>query len=443
MLARAGRSIAATTLTATPRSSAGIVQGQGPADAVMASLAANPCCLMSSEAEAPKVNEGEKTITRKGGRETSGCQSFGTLAAGRPSPRRRLTVEVNHRLIGDLIEDCLQTDRPRCTSRQHPAQSVQTPGAVLAVWGSETTDLDRFAPYFAQKSINFDGEVSRMKHRVGLVSHRGYKPESPNQDDFFILERSESLLFGVLDGHGPDGHDIAHFAQEHLPLYIMEGLRHEGATWEASVSSAFVEVHTKLREELAEKAEHSGSTASIVMLDCPGGPGTRPQRLQCAHLGDSIVVTARRRSKLHPWEVTQLADPHHPDRADESARISLAGGQVHKSTTAGSPSRLLTPQWNLAVSRSVGDFHALKYGLSNEPEVAATCDLDPDYEHLVLACSDGVWDVIPPAQAVQFVGKFGPEEAQLAVERLVSKAQLRWQENEDVVDDITAIVVWP
>jgi len=82
------------------------------------------------------------------------------------------------------------------------------------------------------------------------------------------------------------------------------------------------------------------------------------------------------------------------------------------------------------------------FGLSTEPEFSVG-ELTENHDSFVLMASDGVWDVISPAQAVQLVGKFSPDEAQTAVERLVSKAKMRWQTKESVVDDITAILIWP
>ncbi|CAK0885028.1 unnamed protein product, partial [Prorocentrum cordatum] len=66
-------------------------------------------------------------------------------------------------------------------SKQHPAQAVMTPGQVVSVWGATPSKEDRYTPFFSQKSICFDGDFSRMRHRVGVMSHRGHKPESPNQ----------------------------------------------------------------------------------------------------------------------------------------------------------------------------------------------------------------------------------------------------------------------
>lgn len=345
-------------------------------------------------------------------------------------------------LIGDMIcKDGLKSKRNSCTREQHPAQACQTPGVVMSVWGSGTTDMDHFAPYFSQKHINFDGELRTMNHRIGVMSHRGKKPEYPNQDDFFVLAREESLLFGVLDGHGPNGHDIAHFAQEMLPGCIVERLRQGSLSWDQIVHASFGELTRHLREDLSEKAETSGSTVSIALLDRENGVG--PLRLRGAFLGDSIVAHARRSSKDEPWEVKLLIDTHRPDREDECARIEAAGGDVLYPEVEGDPARLVTPEWRLAMSRSAGDFHAEPFGLSSQPELMTEIQFDDEGEHLILCCSDGIWDVLPPSQAVDFVARFPPEDAQLAVERLVTKAQRRWQEQGDVVDDITAILIWP
>uniref|UniRef100_A0A7S2KY46 PPM-type phosphatase domain-containing protein n=1 Tax=Zooxanthella nutricula TaxID=1333877 RepID=A0A7S2KY46_9DINO len=412
------------------------------------------------------VAAGAMTTTRSENPSAGGAGSLDGVGADRTVRRRsllfgsrRLTVDTKQKLIADLIEKETQKpsdaiDSSGCTSKQHPAAAIQTPGMVLSVWGSATNDDDRFQPYFAQKRMNFDGEIRRMQHRIGLMSHRGFKPDAPNQDDFFVLARSESLLFGVMDGHGPNGHIVSHFTQERLPAKIMEHLRQDNEDWRRAVRQSVETLTNVAKREMLDKATDSGTTVTVAMLDrvpLGAGPDGEPERggqclrLRTAFLGDSIAVHASRASSSSAWEVSVLTDIHRPDRPDEEERIKAAGGGVLPAgfSCPGSPSRLITPEWGLAMSRSFGDFHCVKYGLSHKPEFSSAVELRPDAEHLVLICSDGIWDVIPPAQAAAFVGKFRPDEAQLAVERLVAKAQLRWQEIGEVVDDITAILVWP
>lgn len=365
---------------------------------------------------------------------------------------RKMTVECRPHEIADMIEESTQSvsegdggskSSGHVLSRRHPAQELQTPGAVVSVWGKETEQKDMFAPYFSQKDINFDGELRRVKHHVGVVSHRGHKPDQPNQDEFFMLARADSVLFGVLDGHGHDGHDVAHFAQERLPGNIMEGVRQDSESWEPSVKTALEKLCNQAGAEavVTAKADQSGCTMTILMLDCPT-KADGSLRLRCAHLGDSAAVLAKRKSPADSWEVVELTDSHRADREDERMRIEAAGGSVMEAAD-GDCARLVLDNGTIAVSRAFGDFDAHRSGLSCEPEFANEIILESDCECFILACSDGVWDVMPKAQVVNLLGKFKPEEAQSAVEKLVSKSQLKWQEQGDVVDDITAVLLWP
>jgi len=345
---------------------------------------------------------------------------------------RRLSPDVRSRLIEDVIE---ASSPSSCRLETHPAQTILTPGRACSIWGRASHAADSFAPFFASKPMNFDGELSQMVHRIGVVSHRGQKADSPNQDDFFIISRPESLLFGVLDGHGQDGHHVAHFAQEWLPKLLVERLK-LGQAWADAVRGSFEDANARLAKELPN-SEFSGSTVSLAMIE---SSAARSLRLRLAFVGDSAIVHAKRQPGAS-WDWTRLMNIHRPDRKDESARIKAAGGSVAPAMGSSS-SRLETPEWSLGMSRSFGDCHALPFGLSHEPEVPEELQLQDKEEHFLLACSDGIWDMVSPAQAVAFVGKFAPNEAQLAAERLVSKAQLRWQQSGHLVDDITAVVVW-
>jgi len=361
---------------------------------------------------------------------------------------RKLTIDRTVKCM--LASD--NSDGKRCSSRAHPAQGDATPGAMVSIWGSTTTKRDKFIPFFGDKPINSDGELSLLCHRVGLLCHRGKKPESPNQDDFFVLAREGLLLLGVLDGHGPEGHEVSHYGQEHLPRYLMDRLRKDRENWQDACSESFAELITQMHTDIPDTAFSSGATTTVLMLDSVEGPKDAPLlapmsrwlRLRCAFVGDSSCVYARRPlGSKDQWEVTTLTDIHRPDREDETERIHRLGGCVQASPGPGLPSRLMCHEYDLAMSRAIGDFHAKSYGLSHQPEITPEFVLGEEYEHLILVCSDGIWDVIPPTQAVQFVGKFKPEEAQLACEKLVAKATLRWQEHEHFVDDITAIILWP
>ena len=62
-----------------------------------------------------------------------------------------------------------------------------------------------------------------------------------------------------------------------------------------------------------------------------------------------------------------------------------------------------------------------------------------DIQFIIIA-SDGVWEFISNQEAVDIVGAHSnPEEA---CKILVEEATKRWHQEEEVVDDITAVVVF-
>ena len=50
-----------------------------------------------------------------------------------------------------------------------------------------------------------------------MACKKGLKPESPNQDSYSIfLEDGKVGVYGVYDGHGPNGHDVSQFVKENI-----------------------------------------------------------------------------------------------------------------------------------------------------------------------------------------------------------------------------------
>lgn len=95
----------------------------------------------------------------------------------------------------------------------------------------------------------------------------------------------------------------------------------------------------------------------------------------------------------------------------------------------------------LAMSRSIGDLVGGSAGVTSHPEVTKV-KIEDDFKFFML-CSDGVWEFITSQQAVDLVSRFPPSKVQQAAEALAQEAWKRWiQEEGNVVDDITVIVVW-
>jgi len=90
------------------------------------------------------------------------------------------------------------------------------------------------------------------------------------------------------------------------------------------------------------------------------------------------------------------------------------------------------------MSRAFGDLPCRRIGVTVEPEVTVH-PLRADDEVLV-AATDGVWDVLSNEEVVALAG--GASGAQAAARMLVEVAEARWLETEGgYIDDITAVVV--
>ncbi|CAK0805366.1 unnamed protein product, partial [Prorocentrum cordatum] len=57
---------------------------------------------------------------------------------------------------------------------------------------------------------------------LGCVCKKGLKPEGANQDDFCLIHADGVSIFGVFDGHGPHGGDVASCVRDFLPRQLVK-----------------------------------------------------------------------------------------------------------------------------------------------------------------------------------------------------------------------------
>eukprot|EP00917_Polyrhabdina_sp_WS-2016_P029826 GHVP01063529.1.p1 GENE.GHVP01063529.1~~GHVP01063529.1.p1 ORF type:complete len:438 (-),score=84.22 GHVP01063529.1:1965-3278(-) len=287
---------------------------------------------------------------------------------------------------------------------------------------------------------------------VSFACKKGLKPESPNQDDFFIYRTEEFGLYCVFDGHGPYGHDVSNFVQHWLPRLVQEH-----PMWETDVKQAmkdsFWAVHDKLEGgdfEGRMDPSLSGTTATMILhrpvVPTPG----HTSKLYIAHVGDSRAVMARkpkvspRRGKDPLVDTIDLTMDHKPNGEKEKARITAAGGVV-KRLEGDIPHRVFVKGRmypGLAMSRAIGDTVGAQAGIVPDPEVTEM-DLDPDRDIFFVVASDGVWEFIESQEAAEAVAAYGFSRGQAAAEAITREAWDRWiKEEGSVVDDITIQIVY-
>jgi len=161
-------------------------------------------------------------------------------------------------------------------------------------------------------------------------------------------------------------------------------------------------------------------------------------------VGDSRAVLAVEEGKK--FIAVPLSSDQTPQRDDEKKRILKCGGRVEPCQDEdGSwigPLRVWLKHRavpGLAMTRSFGDLVAAPIGVSPVPE---------NYERkieksdaFIIVASDGVWEFISNQEAVDIVASAGGDP-QKAAEMLYTEADKRWRKEEEVIDDISALVLY-
>lgn len=279
------------------------------------------------------------------------------------------------------------------------------------------------------------GTAESLSLRWAEYSRPGNDPmkrAKENQDSCIVVPnyggRSNQMLFGVYDGHGPNGAYASQFIRNKLGPAWLETEDFDTDTFSA-ISRACVLTNEAL----------STSSIDVYVSGCTGITSfLKDNHLFTANVGDSRAVLARvAGSGL--VRALDLSNDHKPDRPDELERILSYGGRVYE---WGVPRVWLQEidMPGLAMSRSYGDAAAESVGVFAEPELSEVYLGAND--RFVIWASDGVWEFISSQEAVDIVWENyqkGPLEAAAA---LVKESLLRWTEEEDVVDDITCVLAF-
>ncbi|XP_069022631.1 protein phosphatase 1D-like isoform X1 [Embiotoca jacksoni] len=286
----------------------------------------------------------------------------------------------------------------------------------------------------------------------------------PDQPDAAGRSRRSVAFFAVFDGHG--GREAAQFARE----YLWEFMKKQRGFWAdcdrevcSAIRKGFVACHHAMWKKLPEWPKTltglpstSGTTASVVVL--------RGNRMYVAHVGDSAVVLGVQDDPTVPFiRAVEVTQDHKPELPRERERIEGLGGSVIKKSgvnrvvwkrprlSHNGPVRRSTVIDQipfLAVARALGDlwsydFYSGEFVVSPEPDTSVLI-LDPKKHRYIILGSDGLWNMVPPQEAVSMCQNNDEEMAPCGVSsarQLVSHALLRWRQRMLRADNTSAIVI--
>ena len=309
---------------------------------------------------------------------------------------------------------------------------------------------------------DFDG--SGYVKNYGGVSRPGKDSSGNrkiNQDSLVCLTHINNIkdfnIFGVLDGHGPEGHYISHFAADFIPAQLANNPEIKALTDPEKIykkfkenncriiTQAYVAADNKLKTMDFDSSE-SGSTCCLIIHI--------GKHIICANTGDSRAIVVFDESgdmnskNLNYLKAVPLSIDYKPELPEETNRIMMAGGVVEQmKDDFGQP---VGPYrvWargqdypGLAMSRSIGDLKGKTLGVIPDPGILEY-DLNKSTK-FVLACSDGVWEFLNN-DTVRDIGKsfYMENDASAYCHELIEQSLLEWTKNDIIVDDITAVVAF-
>ena len=309
-----------------------------------------------------------------------------------------------------------------------------------------------------QNLLNINNKpINKRIRRIRHFSHVGFNGEHEkqyNQDSAFLEKlfagNNSYIYLAVCDGHGVEGHKVSGFIKKTLPKELSASLYNKNiATNDDNlkkqlyniITDTFIKVNEKLISNETINSVFSGTTCVSVIFT--------PTKLICANIGDSRAVLGQYNNKIKKWTAVNLSRDHKPTEEDEARRIYKKGGRIKPfidEITGGQigPQRVWLKDDEvpgLAMTRSFGDRVAAIAGTICIPEIKEHIFNEED--KFLIVASDGIWEFIDSEECVNIVGKFYlNNNIEGCCKYLYNESRKRWIKEEDVVDDITILLLF-
>ena len=284
------------------------------------------------------------------------------------------------------------------------------------------------------------------------IGYAGPGIKKKNQDNFFIyknfLNDKDTIFLGVCDGHGMFGHDISAYLVNMLPQNLQSDLTKENIISinkdedfkkiSDITSNTFVQTNINLVNKASIDCTYSGSTCTSLIFS--------PEKIISVNVGDSRCVLGK--CINDKWTAKNLTRDHKPTEEDEKKRILEKGGRIEpykdENGEAMGPERVWLKGEDLpglAMSRSFGDDVAHMIGVTSKPEIMEFKLSEED--KFVMLASDGIFEFISSDEAVNMVKDYYlKDDINGALNYLYKTSSQRWIMEEEVIDDITLIIMF-
>ena len=273
-----------------------------------------------------------------------------------------------------------------------------------------------------------------------------------NQDSYLIKYKINGIkdfnMFGILDGHGPNGHHVSKFVTEFIYNYISKNSEIESLSFAYEIYSKLKEDNYKIIRQSYYKAEEelkrcefdsnfSGTTCNIIFQI--------GAHIICSNVGDSRAMLVSKTNLK--YENTLLSTDHKPTIQTEKKRIIKKGGRVEQYSEYGvksGPHRVWLGEENypgLAMSRSIGDLVASTVGVIPEPEFMEHYIMSSS--KYIIVASDGVWEFLDNETVMNLtIPYYEQKNPQGLCDKVVEIATNSWEKDDIAIDDISIVAIF-
>ncbi len=327
--------------------------------------------------------------------------------------------------------------------------------------GKKSKNKDKHKKYSGSlKDVFTSTQYVKSSEGFSLAGKNEKGNKKTNQDTYVIERNVNGILnfniFGVMDGHGDDGHFASQFVSRYVvhrikthplikkldePKEIYEVLISNGYE---IIANIYLDADVQIQKEKFDCTRSGTTIVLVIQLE---------EHIICANTGDSraiLIYDECYDDNLVNSKIFPLSYDCKPELPEEKKRIYESGGVVEKSYYSDDEDDPIIPYrvWakdedypGLAMSRSIGDMDAKKVGVIPNPQIVEyTIDYFSKY---ILICSDGIWEFMKNEEAMKIGNKYYLRNDPVGLCHELTQESIKlWEKREIVIDDITVVVVF-
>ncbi|CAK70224.1 unnamed protein product (macronuclear) [Paramecium tetraurelia] len=293
-------------------------------------------------------------------------------------------------------------------------------------------EMQDYVQLFFSKSHSY-----KLRSQAG---QNGNGQKKTNYDSVVITNNlggvKNEYIFSVCDGHGVYGHYF-------IKNFIGKQEQDISEAYESEIQKVLNQSFIKMTKDLSNSGidiTFSGTTCSLVLVS--------GLHLQCANIGDSRSVNGIDNNNQilqnNKILIMELSNDYKPDLPSKFERIIQIVEELSHILQKLEKKLVQQEFWlqheqipGLALSRSFGDYGASTVRVSSEPEIIHY-KMESNYAFLVVA-SDGVWEFFSNEKIQKLLYPIRIDDI---CEIIVRESTKRWQEEDEVIDDISIVIAY-